>query len=67
MSVYTRRYNKFKSYTLEDCACIYCLHYPGRKNRPCPLEVCCCAEERRLAIERDIAEMQQTTVNPCRV
>lgn len=41
-------------YTLKDCACKYCLYYPG-KGKPCPLDECCCAEEKRLALEREKA------------
>lgn len=39
-------------YTLADCSCKYCLYYQGKK-KPCPLPVCCCAEEKRLAMERE--------------
>ena len=45
-----RKFEKFE-YTLDDLACEYCLHYQG-KRKPCPLETCCCEEERREAIER---------------
>ena len=44
-------YNKFPGYTLEDCDCTLCLHYAGRGN-PCPLEVCCCEDEKQEAVER---------------
>lgn len=43
--------NRFEGYTLEDCDCALCLHYAGR-GKPCPLDVCCCAAEKREAIER---------------
>ena len=55
MSNTTRIYNRWQGYTLADCACIYCIHYAG-KDRQCPLEVCCCAEERREAILREYGE-----------
>ena len=54
----TRVYDKFQGYTLADCACDACLHYPG-KNKPCPLEVCCCAEEKAEAIKREVAVENQ--------
>lgn len=66
MGVYTRRLNRFKGYTLEDCACNLCLHYAGR-YKPCPLEVCCCAEERQQAIENERAGPQFEAVRPCPV
>lgn len=66
MTEYTRRYNRFKGYTLKDCACEYCLHFAGRK-KPCPLEVCCCADEKRQAIEHERAGTQLSAVSPCPV
>ncbi|MDL2293801.1 hypothetical protein LJC60_04135 [Ruminococcaceae bacterium OttesenSCG-928-D13] len=45
------RLNKFNGYTLEDCDCKLCLHYAG-KGKPCPLETCCCEDEKREAIAR---------------
>lgn len=45
------RSNKFTGYTLEDCACELCLHYAGR-GKPCPLETCCCEDEKQEAIAR---------------
>lgn len=53
------RLNRFKGYTLEDCDCALCLHYAGR-GKPCPLDTCCCAKEKREAIER----MQKSLVLP---
>ena len=38
-------------YTLNDLDCQYCLNYQG-KDEPCQLEVCCCEDEKREAIER---------------
>lgn len=43
--------DSFSGYTLEDCACIYCFY--RKKKEPCPLPVCCCAEEKRLAREKE--------------
>ena len=54
----TRIYNRFKGYTVEDCSCIYCLHYV-RANVPCPLETCCCEEERWEAIKRELEECEK--------
>ena len=44
MSKNTRIYHRWNGYTAADCACQFCLWYPG-KDRPCTLEVCCCEEE----------------------
>lgn len=54
----TRRYNRFTGYTTEDCACKYCLHYGG-KRMGCMVPQCCCAEECRLAVLREIIQMQK--------
>ena len=43
--------NKFTGYTLEDCACEFCLHYAGAR-KPCPLETCCCEDERAEALAK---------------
>ena len=48
----TRIYNRWQGYTLADCSCIFCVNYAGR-DKPCPLEVCCCEEERREAYLRE--------------
>jgi hypothetical protein len=48
----THIYNRWQGYTEADCDCRWCVHYAG-KNRPCPLEVCCCAEEREDAVRRE--------------
>lgn len=42
-------------YSMEDMECQYCLHYKG-KRKPCPLDVCCCAEEKQEAMRRAQAE-----------
>lgn len=51
--------SRFKGYTLEDCDCVYCLHYQGRSN-PCPLESCCCAEEKAEALKKMAAGSMET-------
>lgn len=41
--------NKYE-YTLDDCDCIYCLfRLPKHK---CQLEVCCCLEEKNVALAK---------------
>ena len=45
------RYNKFPGYTLEDCECQYCLNYAGH-GKPCPLDTCCCEDEKQDALAR---------------
>ena len=52
MGKYTHVYDRWPGYSVADCQCCYCLYYPG-KNKPCPLEVCCCAEEREEAFRRE--------------
>lgn len=42
--------NKYE-YTLEDCACEYCLYYNTR-TRKCKNEACCCLKEKRIALAR---------------
>ena len=61
MGKYTRRYQKWARNTTDDCSCIYCLYYQGKK-RPCPLEVCCCAEEREEAFRREQKTMKSGVV-----
>ena len=51
---FTRIYDKFKGYSLDDCACENCIHYAG-KSKTCPLEVCCCASEKAEALRREVA------------
>lgn len=38
-------------YTLEDCACEYCLHVNVRTQK-CKLDECCCLKEKRIALAR---------------
>ena len=69
MSANTHIYNKFKWWSVDDCSCIYCLHYPG-KNKPCPLEICCCIEEREEALRRERTASDAATrkeAESCRV
>ena len=47
-----RSVNKFRGYFLEDCECLYCKHYQGRK-RGCKLDKCCCDDEKLEAIAAD--------------
>ena len=46
-----RIYNKFEWWSVSDCQCRYCLYV--KKNQPCPLETCCCIEEREEALRRE--------------
>ena len=52
----TRIYSKWQGYSLANCACELCANYAG-KRQPCPLEVCCCAQERADALCREMAGM----------
>ena len=45
-------FNRWQWYTLVDCACEFCVHFTGL-NKPCPLDICCCANERRGAFLRE--------------
>lgn len=49
--------DKFAGYSAEDCKCQYCLHYAG-KGKPCPLELCCCEDEKKQALERAQAKKE---------
>jgi len=49
----TRIYDKIEGYSLEDCACEFCIHYKG-KSKPCGQEICCCAEEKAEALMREV-------------
>lgn len=51
--------DRFTGYSVEDCTCKYCLHYAG-KGKPCPLETCCCEDERAEAIELEHAHTHNT-------
>jgi hypothetical protein len=65
----TQIYNRWQGYSLADCACEFCIHYAG-KDQPCPLDVCCCADERREAFLREYGGFGYTLpdegVTPCR-
>ena len=47
----TRRTSKFEGYYLEDCECIFCKNYQG-KRRGCKLDKCCCDNEKLDAIAK---------------
>ncbi len=38
---------RWPGYTTQDCSCVYCLYYGGRKGGyiNCLLDECCCKEE----------------------
>ena len=55
----TRIHNKFEFWSVADCDCKWCQFY--RKNRPCPLDVCCCADIREEAIRREQAASNSHT------
>lgn len=42
-------------YSQKDCDCRYCLHYGGIRNKEvvCKAEKCVCAEEKRMAKEKE--------------
>lgn len=42
---------KKNEYTLEDCACEYCLYF-DTKTQACQTETCCCEDEKEAARER---------------
>ncbi|MCL2853109.1 MAG: hypothetical protein FWE20_08775 [Defluviitaleaceae bacterium] len=48
----TKIYDKFQGYTSDDCQCIYCQHFKGKKQG-CSLAECCCAEEKVQALMRE--------------
>ncbi len=53
-------------YTVADCACEFCLFHSEEKG--CSQDVCCCAEERRQALEREAKKHrrgQQKRGAPC--
>jgi len=56
MNQQTRIYEKFKGYTTKDCSCDYCLY---KTKNGCSLEVCCCAEEKAVALLRDVTAENQ--------
>jgi len=48
----THIYDRFKHYSFNDCSCVYCLHYVGKKQG-CSAAVCCCPEEKITALMRE--------------
>lgn len=50
----TRIIDKFEHWSVVDCACELCIHFAG-DSEPCPLTVCCCAEEKAEALRREVA------------
>ena len=52
MGDYTRIYNKFEWWSVDDCRCEYCRFYCGKK-KPCPLETCDIEDIRREAFMRE--------------
>ncbi len=60
MGKHTRIYNKFEYWSVEDCSCIYCLHYNRKKG--CKLTVCCCADIRQEAERRELARCSGAAV-----
>lgn len=61
MGPYTRIYGRFTGYTLQDCACEYCLYYGG-KRKGCTVEYCCCLSERLHAVAREIKEKRRESL-----
>ena len=61
--------NKGKSirfqYYAEDCDCISCLYYQGKKHG-CTLTACCCEDIRNDAIENDRTMIQITRMSRAR-
>ena len=51
MTEHTRMVNRFKGYSIDDCACKLCLYFRG-KVRGCALEKCDIEDELREAYER---------------
>jgi len=64
----TRIFNRFEYWSVEDCSCEYCLHFV--KDRPCALEVCCCADIRQEALRREQSaaggSLARKEAAPCR-
>jgi len=48
----TKIYNRFTGYSTQDCLCVFCLYYENKRSL-CPLDKCCCLEERILARKRE--------------
>ena len=55
----TRIYNKFEHWSVEDCDCTLCQHYPG-KGKPCLLDKCCIEDIKQEAIRREAAANGET-------
>jgi len=49
----TRIIDKFEHWSVADCDCSQCVHYAGKDN-PCPLDVCCIADIKAEAIQREV-------------
>ncbi len=47
-------YDRWKGYTVEDCACEYCLYFGGKHKGEieCLAEECVCKEEMKKALQR---------------
>jgi len=52
-------YNRFKYWSVEDCACENCVNYT--KDKPCPLNKCCIEDIKQEAIQRETANLQNCT------
>lgn len=48
-------YDRWQGYTVEDCACEYCLYFGGKHKGEieCLAEECVCKEELKEAIRRE--------------
>jgi len=57
----TRIYRRFTGYTVQDCACEYCLHYGGRR-KGCTVKSCCCLPERLQAAAREMRDKRRDTI-----
>ena len=51
-------YNKFEFWSVADCDCSLCIHF--KKNKPCPLDVCCIDDIRQEAVRREQAAAVRT-------
>ena len=43
--------SKKYQYTLDDCACSYCLYFDAR-SKTCQIDICCCLAEKEAALAR---------------
>ena len=59
-----RIYNKFESWSVDDCSCEYCQHH-NEKDKTCQLDVCCIEDIKQEAVrrEQDAASMTATANN----